>query len=244
MGTAAAGAVDTLESFETRLRAEVFREDAPDGLDALGELAAQTRDELLALSEQRLQLELSADLFREMDGYTLTAVRALNTAAKAETSDAVRRQLFADALVDIEALRHILRDGIDHEPLRTVDADGATFLSRSGAVAQISKWLPRLTAAEQAVLLGLDERQARRWREGGDRPASERAQIVVELVGVLRHSWTNEGVVRWFARRHPMLDDRTPDAVLALLAGDEDSQVDWETRLRDAASATRSMTAT
>ena len=60
---------------------------------------------------------------------------------------------------------------------------------------------------------------------------------MIELIGILRHSWTNEGVARWFGRAHPMLDDQTPLSVL------DDDDPDWEVRLIDAARATRAQTA-
>lgn len=230
------GAAEEIEAFERDLRRHIYRADAPAGTGTLRERAAETRDRLLALGRDQIRLELNPQLLSEIRGYLLAATANLNDATGEAASADWQRQRIADALVDLEALRHILRDGIDHEPLRSTQTDGSSFLTRSGAVDQIGKWLPRLNGEQQAALLGIDARQARRWRDDVGKPASRRVELVVELVGVLRHSWTDEGVVRWFERPHPMLDGRAPMDLI--------DDLDWESRVRDAANATRAQTAT
>lgn len=226
-----------IEAFEERFREYVLRDHAPAGLDGLDELARRTNDRLLALSKDALELELSDALRNELRQYLLAALRTLNEIVHSSQADEQRRYA-AETLVELEAVRHIFRDAIDHEPLRSTHPDGSAFLSRAGAADQITKWLPRLSRDEQAELLGIEARTLLRWKEMPDAPAPRPAELATELVGILRHSWTNEGVARWFQRSHPLLDGRTPAEVLA------EDDPDWEQRLLNAARAGRAQTGT
>lgn len=234
--TTARGAFDEISGFERELQRLVTRDDAPAGMSSLRERAAETRDRLLELSQEEIQLELSDELRTELLQYCLAALHKLNRAAQTQgDAEAALRQA-AEALVDLEALRHILRDAVDHEPLRTLELGRHTALSRADAVRHVEQWLPRLTADERGALLGTDARSLRRWREDETTPATRHAELALEIAAVLRHSWTDEGVLRWFSREHPMLQGRRPDDVI--------DDVDWEPALRDAARAARAMTAT
>jgi uncharacterized protein (DUF2384 family) len=236
VSTAAATSVQEIQGFEDQLRAYLSQQDsAPEGLESLRDLAVETRTRLLDLDAAEIELELNDALRLEIRGYILNAVRTLLRVPDAETEEQARRYA-AEALVDLEATRHILRDAVDHEPLRTASHAGTPVLSRADAARHMTEWLPRLSREQQAELLGVDPRSLARWREDADKPAAWRAEMVVELAGIIRHSWTNEGVYRWFLRPHPFLDGRRPLEVLAM--SDEElrsSSSDWEVLLTNAA---------
>lgn len=232
----AEAAVAELGDFGREIEALISRNDAPTGTTSVAERAAETRDKLLELSEDGLELELSVDLRQRYAGFVLAAVRALNRFVNT-TDEEARIGYATDALIEIEAVRHVLRDGLDHEPVRTTTPSGSVVLTRADAVAHVERWVPRLTRERQAVILGIDPRDISRWkRDGAASPATRRAELAVEIVGILRHSWTDEGVARWFTRAHPALAERRPVDVI----DDED----WEHRLMDAARSGRAQTAT
>lgn len=228
--------VDEISGFEAGLHALVTRNDAPDGTASLVDRARDTSTRLLELWKAGVSLELSDSLREEIKDHLLAALAELSKVTTTTDEEAARRAAVR-TLVHLEALRHILRDGIDHEPFRTLHADGKHYLSRADAVRNLGDWLPRLTRDDQARILGLsDARQVLRWSAAEETPASRAADLAVELAGVLRHSWTDEGVLRWFERAHPMLDGRPPFDVV--------DDIDFEQRLRAAARATRAQRAT
>jgi len=125
-------------------------------------------------------------------------------------------------LVEMEALRHIFRDLLQEQP--------PVELRDAGHVVRLlEQWLPGVSVAQLAALLGLSERQLqRRRKEGG--ASTHRAELVARLVAILRNAWTDEGVAAWFyrarrdlggARPIDWLDDATrePDLLVAARAG-------------------------
>lgn len=245
LSTAAAMSVEEITRFEDQLRAYVSQQDsAPAGLASLQKLAVETRTRLLDLDEAEIELELNDSLRLEMRGYILNALRALLQVPDASSEEQARR-LAAEALVELEATRHILRDAVDHEPLRTARHVCHPALSRADAVRHVNQWLPALSREQQAELLGVDPRSLARWREETDKPATWRVEMTVELAGIVRHSWTDEGVFRWFLRAHPVLDGRRPIDVLATPPEElEQSDTDWEAQLVAAARGGRAQVAT
>lgn len=228
-------AVKEITDFEREVRVMITRDGAPAGIEGLAEKAQETRDHLIELSGEGIELELTDALRQQLESHLLAAIRNLTRFVKSPDHDA-RLEHAVDALIDLEATRHILRDGIDHEPLRSTDDSGHVLLTRSDAVSHIERWLPRLGREQQASLLGIDARDISRWKgEYAAKPASRQAEMAIELVGVLRHSWTDEGVARWFTRSHPQLDGQRPLDVI------EDP--DWEQRLLEAARIGRAQTA-
>jgi uncharacterized protein (DUF2384 family) len=235
--------VKEIARFEDEFRRFVSSQNsAPIGLQSLRTLAVETSTRLLDLDEAEIELELSDGLRLEMRGYILNALRTLRQVPEASEDEAIR--LAAEALLELEATRHILRDAADHEPLRTGATAGSAMLSRADAARHMIEWLPRLSREQQAELLGVDPRSLARWREDADKPASWQAEMAVELVGIIRHSWTNEGVYRWFSRPHPQLDGRSPLDVLSMSDEDLRADLDWEGRLFDAARGGRAQLAT
>lgn len=110
----------------------------------------------------------------------------------------------ADAmLIECEALRHILRDLASDSPPVNQRNSGEV-------VAQIDEWLPGLTVARRAELLGLSERSLQRRRASPGMPSSSRMATVLRLVAILKHAWTDEGVYAWFHRTREALGGTAP----------------------------------
>jgi uncharacterized protein (DUF2384 family) len=110
-------------------------------------------------------------------------------------------------LIELEAIRHVLRDLLQEQPAEALRPSGQEI------IALLHEWLPTITAGDLADLLGVSVRQLqRRRKEGG--AASSREQLVARLVAILRHAWTDAGVVAWFRRQRPELEGRTPNELL------------------------------
>lgn len=109
------------------------------------------------------------------------------------------------ALMEAEAVRHIVRDLLDGAP--------PAGLTTAAAVEQIEAWLPRLGVTDLARLLGVDRRTIPRIRRG-DGPPEARLLVLWRLVALLRHSWTDEGVIAWFERPRLALGGQTPAQLL------------------------------
>jgi uncharacterized protein (DUF2384 family) len=104
-------------------------------------------------------------------------------------------------LLEMEAVRHILRDLVQEQPVDLRDGKAVIEL--------LEGWLPRVSVNDLAALLGYSSRQLqRRRRDGG--PSTHRAELVARLVAILRHGWTDEGVMAWFLRPRRDLDGARP----------------------------------
>lgn len=106
------------------------------------------------------------------------------------------------ALVEAEAVRHIVRDLLQEQPPIAL-RDGAAV------IALLEEWLPTLTVRQVAELVGLSERQLQRKRQE-DGNSTPRMQLVARLVAILRHAWTDQGVYAWFLRKRPEFDGTRP----------------------------------
>jgi AraC-like DNA-binding protein len=110
------------------------------------------------------------------------------------------------ALLEAEAVRHVVRDVLQEQP-------PAEVRDARDVVTLVEQWLPDLTVRQVAELLGMSERQVQRRRhEGG--PSTHRMQLVARLVAILRHAWTDQGVYAWFKRPRVELDGQAPLAIL------------------------------
>jgi hypothetical protein len=123
-------------------------------------------------------------------------------------------EAFDRLLVLLERMRHIVRDAID-EHVTGAQRDVGLLM------ADIDRWLPHTSRQALAELAGVDRRTLARWSKRTGLP-SRRMQIVAQLIAILRHSWTEEGVVAWFHRPRRDLDGRTPLAILSMANFDED----------------------
>jgi hypothetical protein len=110
------------------------------------------------------------------------------------------------ALLEAEAVRHVVRDVLQEQP--------PTQLRDARAVVNLlEEWLPDLSVRQLAELLGMSERQLQRRRhEGG--ASTHRMQLVARLVAILRHAWTDQGVFAWFNRPRAEFDGQAPLEIL------------------------------
>jgi hypothetical protein len=114
-------------------------------------------------------------------------------------------------LIRIERIRHVVRDALDEH------VNGITG-STAEVMGDLNRWLSATPRHEVADLLDVDRRTLPRWEQQPGRVPTRRLQVVAQLVAILRHSWTEEGIVAWFYRPRRDLDGRTP---LDLLSEDK-----------------------
>jgi predicted regulator of Ras-like GTPase activity (Roadblock/LC7/MglB family) len=106
-----------------------------------------------------------------------------------------------------ERVRHVIRDALDEH---VAGVSGDVGLVVGGLVAL----LPNTTRTTIAELLGVDRRTLARWGKQSGTPAP-RLKTVARLVAILRHNWSEDGIVAWFHRPRRDLEGRAPLAVLA-----------------------------
>lgn len=116
-------------------------------------------------------------------------------------------------LVAIERVRHVVRDALDEH---VVGLPGDAGL----VVGELKRWLPNTSNEVIAGLVGVNRKTLSRWRQQ-HRPASPRLQLVAHLVAILRHNWTEVGIVHWFDRPRVGLGGRKPTALLDDPAAEE-----------------------
>lgn len=113
--------------------------------------------------------------------------------------------------VGLERMRQALRDILDEAP--------STEEQPAKAVA---RWLAQNVSVPQAQLADLLDVSPRTWQrwvseteptepEGDD---EARVRAVARIVAHLRYAFTAPGVIRWFERPHPMLQDKPPKSLL------------------------------
>jgi hypothetical protein len=159
--------------------------------------------ERLAATAKELAARINNSLPPELDPRAADEIRRRLISLLTLRGDGESSLDLADRfLMEMEAVRHILRDLVQEQP--PVDlADGGEVIKL------LERWLPRVNVTELAELVGWSPRQLqRRRRDGG--PSTRRAELVTRLVAVLRHGWTNEGVVAWFYRERDDLAGERP----------------------------------
>lgn len=128
-----------------------------------------------------------------------------------------------------ERVRHVIRDALDE---RVAGADGDVAV----VVDELYRQLPSINRDAIAELVGVNRRTLARWAQQSGTP-KRRLSTVARLVAILRHNWTEDGIVAWFHRPRRDLGERTPMTVL----GEENFD---DQALIAAARAGRSMYAT
>jgi hypothetical protein len=116
----------------------------------------------------------------------------------------------ADAfLVEMEAIRHIIRDLLEEQP-------PVSLQDASRAIALLEQWLPGVTQTQLAELIDYSPRTMQRLvrAEQKSTTATHRLQVVARIVAIVRHAWTPQGVVMWFSRRRADLGGRAPVELL------------------------------
>lgn len=106
---------------------------------------------------------------------------------------------YEQALLRLEAIRHVIRDALDQHLPGEHDA--------RALIAGLEAALPRVGRRELARLLGTSERSLQRiLASGAPVEPARRLLLVARLVELLRRGWTPEGVVAWLERPRPALD--------------------------------------
>jgi hypothetical protein len=106
------------------------------------------------------------------------------------------------ALLGLEAIRHVVRDALEEQAPGEDDA--------RALLGELEEALPRVNRRDLAELLGTSERSIQRTLASTVVVApSRRLVMVARLVALLRRGWTPEGVVAWFHRPRPELDERS-----------------------------------
>lgn len=148
--------------------------------------------------------------FGIVDPYLLIALQraALKALSALDDEDPARRR---ELRLRIEQMRHVFRDLAANQPV----AD-----ERAGD--EVARWLVEqvnVPHQQLADLLAVDKRTLQRWISTKEAalPGGEderRLRVVARLVNQLRHALTPAGVIGWFERPRPELDDRAPSALL------------------------------
>lgn len=115
-------------------------------------------------------------------------------------------ETFDQLLLQIERIRHVVRDAID-EHVSGVRDDVGLVLE------ELRTWLPLTPQRVIAELADVDRRTLARWANQSG-PPSRRLTMVARLVAILRHNWTEDGVIAWFSRPRPDLGGRKPLTLL------------------------------
>jgi uncharacterized protein (DUF2384 family) len=164
-------------------------------LEAIDERLAALRDSL------RLEDLDKAQLF-EFHGALWEINRLLHGEKGAPSDLDVVDQL----LVAIERVRHVIRNALDEHVVGLPNDAGLV-------VGEVKKWLPKTSNEAIAQLVDVDRRTLTRWATERREPP-RRLQLVAHLVAILRHNWTEEGIVSWFDRPRRGLEGKKPIALL------------------------------
>jgi uncharacterized protein (DUF2384 family) len=172
--------------------------------------AGAVDDELLQrldVTARQVLHRLNHNLPPHLDADARDEIRRRSLDLLTQSTDGMEPLDIADrAMVEAEAVRHIVRDVLQEQP-------PARLLDAGEIVRLIESWVPTLTVKQVAELLGLSERALQRRRaQGGE--STHRQQIVARLIAVLRHGWTDQGVYAWFQRPRPGLAGLAPIDVL------------------------------
>jgi hypothetical protein len=170
---------------------------------AFHERLAEIAERLRALPGELEPTSFGPESLHELHN-TLHEMRDLMRELEEKSDD--RLEILNELLIGIERIRHIIRDAID-EHVTGISSDAG------GVLNQLSEWLPGIPQREIAQLLSVHPRTLLRWSQQPARP-QRRLQLLAQLVAILRHGWTPEGVVAWFARPNRDLGNRKPGSLL------------------------------
>jgi hypothetical protein len=170
----------------------------PDYLDRWQHTASRLSDAI----NRSMPPSLSPEQVAEIRGELLEIVQRVADQDPRRPLDSVET-----ALLGLEAIRHVVRDALDQQPAGEGDA--------RALLRNLQEALPRIGRRDLAELLGTSERSIQRTL-ASPTPVepNRRLQTVCRLVTLLRRGWTPEGVIAWFRRPRPELDERSVLAVI------------------------------
>lgn len=185
---------DLVEPFLREVsRAATQNEVDPSFLDRFRE----TSRRLFELNEDLHEEDFDPRVLAEFRGIIINAIKDVAEADNDRPLDTV------DALlIHAEQLRHLIRDALDGHV-------GGVGQSSKEVMESLREVLPSVRQVELAALLGRSQRQVQRWatQEG---PPPRRLELVARIAALLRHSWTEDGVIAWFFRPRQDLTGKKP----------------------------------
>ncbi len=199
---------DRIESWQTKLREDLAATAAKSGTpehpvdSTYAARFVETAQRLSSQVHREVPPDLDPEALAEIRGHIIDGLEALNELDEERPLDSVD-----SFIVHAEAVRHIVRDALDEQPV-----GGES--SAKELLAGMSEQLPGVTRKQLGELIGVGERQVQRLAKDAQRPPSRRLQLAARLVALLWRAWTPAGVVAWFYRRRDDLDSRAPIDVL------------------------------
>ena len=156
-----------------------------------------TARRLFELNEDLHEEDFDPRVLAEFRGIIINAIQDVAEAKADRPLDTID-----SLLIHAEQLRHLVRDAMDGHV-------GGAGQNSKKVMESLREVLPSVPQVELAALLGRSQRQVQRWaaQEG---PPSRRLELVARIAALLRHSWTEEGVVAWFFRPRQDLSGKKP----------------------------------
>jgi hypothetical protein len=159
--------------------------------------------ERLRYTAQEIVVRLNSNLPPQIDADARDEIRRrLIDMLTLRDDDGTPLDLADRALIEAEAVRHVMRDVLQEQPPAELRDAGQNVRLLEG-------WLPGLGVAQLAELLGISTRQLQRRRQEGGQ-STHRMEMVARLVAILRHAWTDQGVYAWFHRQRMELGGQAP----------------------------------
>jgi hypothetical protein len=156
-----------------------------------------TSRRLFDLNDELHEEDFDPRVLAEFRGIIINAIKDVAEAEEDRPLDTV------DALlIHAEQLRHLVRDALDGHV-------GGVGQSSKEVMESLREILPSIRHVELAALLGRSQRQVQRWSTHEGAPP-RRLELVARIAALLRHSWTEEGVVAWFFRPRQDLGGKKP----------------------------------
>ncbi len=156
-----------------------------------------TARRLFELNEDLHEEDFDPRVLAEFRGIIISAIRDVAEREPERPLDTID-----SLLIHAEQLRHLVRDAMDGH------VDGAGQNSKE-VMESLRRVLPSVRQVELAALLGRSQRQVQRWATQEGTP-TRRLELVARIAALLKHSWTEDGVVAWFFRPRPDLQGKTP----------------------------------
>lgn len=156
-----------------------------------------TAKRLIDLNDELHEDDFDPRALAEFRGIIINTIRDVGEADPDRPLDTID-----SILVHAEQLRHLVRDAMDGRV-------GGLGQSSAEVMQSLRRILPSIGQVELAALLGRSQRQVQRWAHQTGAPP-RRLELVARIAMLLRHSWTEEGVVAWFMRPRPDLGGKKP----------------------------------
>jgi transcriptional regulator with XRE-family HTH domain len=157
----------------------------------------ETARRLIELNDELHEDDFDPRALAEFRGIIINAIKDVDEADPDRPLNTID-----SLLIRAEQLRHIVRDAMDGHV-------GGVGQNTNQVMKSLRQALPSIRQVELAALLGRSQRQVQRWATQEGAPP-RRLELVARIAALLRHSWTEDGVVAWFFRPRPDLRGRKP----------------------------------